>query len=202
MSKVPLRVALLCGMVIAAAAVVSDLQGHPSRPGVDAYLQRRQNVIDALQDSFHNPHPSVADSFSTDDAGTITWPAISKDHTRRSLNAGGYTRPELSRYLIRLPIATASVNTARQRNSQTMLATEVLHHYLDILEEHNLQFRSSPMVAMGDGVQYAAGTWIPSEEYEGRVTADRPIWVEAEVFYAMHAGTMIVRLTVGGRYTP
>jgi len=57
-------------------------------------------------------------------------------------------------------------------------------------------------VAMGDGVQYAAGTWIPKEDYEGPVTADRPIWVEAEVFYAMQAGTMIVRLTVGGRYTP
>jgi hypothetical protein len=196
--------AIMCVGAITLAVLAGPA---PSAPGnddaeIDEYLNLRQNVLDVLHSSFANLHPYVGPARTAPDEMQFRWPIQSRNHLRHTLVQRQYDGQHIQKFLLTLPIDPDRIprNDART-TSLTMESTAILNHYLSPLDKLGLECRDTPMAAIASA-QYAAKTWIPTDRYEQEQVADSPIWVEGEVFYAPNEKTVIMRVTVGGRFTP
>ncbi|MBL8820204.1 MAG: hypothetical protein JNL58_29545 [Planctomyces sp.] len=184
------------------------LASHPqaksrtSEAEVDAYINLRQNILNALRDSFKQPHAFIDPDASMNlRTGKFSWPDAIKKHERDLLVNSQYDGQNMQKYSIILNLKQEALPVSASRNSETMEATELLNHYFRPLERLGLANPSSPMAAIS-GIQYSSGVWIPNDQFATPHNTDSPVWVEGEVFFAPKDGQVVIRVTVGGRFVP
>lgn len=201
------RKKLVCfASAIAAGIALLPALGSNARPdvvrSVDQYLSTRQDVLDCLEKSLAKDHPYADTALALPKRHHFPWPESAKTHLRHTLLQKQYDGQHVQKFLVILPIDPAKIPaTSTATDSLTMEATLILNHYMAPLRQVGLECRDTPMAATSPA-QYAAKTWIPTSQYEKPQVADSPVWVEGQVFYAPHEKTAILRITVGGRYTP
>lgn len=173
-----------------------------SEAEVDAYINRRQDILNALRESFKQPHAFIdADASINLRTAKFSWPEAIKKHERHLLVNSQYDGQSMQKYSIILNLKQEALPVSVSRNSETMEATELLNHYCRPLERLGLANKSSPMVAIS-GIQYSSGVWIPNDQFTTPLNTDIPVWVEGEVFFAPKDGQVVFRVTVGGRFVP
>lgn len=173
---------------------------------VDQYLNTRQSVLDCLEASLAHDHAYTDTALAKPKRHRFSWPESAKSHLRHALLQKQYDGQHVQKFLVVLPIdptktQTTNAATNAATDSLTMEATQILNHYMNPLKQVGLECRGTPMAAISTA-QYAAKTWIPTSQYERPQVGDIPVWVETEVFYAPCEKTAIMRITVGGRYSP
>ena len=169
---------------------------------VDQYLNTRQGVLDCLEASLAQDHAYADAALAQPKRHQFSWPESAKSHLRHTLLQKQYDGQHVQKFLVILPIdPTKTPTTNAVTDSLTMEATQILNHYMNPLKQVGLECRDTPMAAISTA-QYAAKTWIPTSQYERPQVSDSPVWVEGEVFYAPREKTAIMRITVGGRYSP
>lgn len=172
----------------------------PSEQEVDSYIKLHQEILDCLRESFQQPHPYVDATSSGPQTATFAWPVSSKNHERDVLLTAQWDGQQIKKYLIVLNLKQGAL-PATSGNSDTMESTVLLKHYFRPLERLGLTNPSSPLTAVS-AIQYSAGEWVPKDRYTSPQNTDGPAWVEGEVFLSRKDGQVVIRVTVGGRFTP
>lgn len=189
---------LVMGFGTALLWAASESAGsRPSEAEVDAYIKLHQQILDTLSESFKQPHPYV--SSRAEKSAKFSWPVELQKHEKHLLLTAQYDGQQKKKYVIQLALKPDALPETNNISSDSMQATVLLNHYLRPLERLGLANPSSPLAAIS-AVQYAAGEWVPKEQFTSEVRTDSPAWVEGEVFVSPKDSQAVIRVTVGGRF--